>query len=285
MRDYVILTDSGTDLSYETAEQLGISMLDMTVIKEGDTPRPNSEVDVKEFYDFIRSKKTATTAAINTDTFISAMEKLILDGKDVIYLGFSSGLSSTFNSGRIAAEELSEKYPEHKIYACDTLCASLGQGMLVYLAARKQQAGASIDEIRDFVESHKLKLCHEFTVDNLMYLKRGGRVSATTAVLGTMLSIKPVMHMDNEGKLIKLDTTRGRRASLDAIFEKMKAKITDTDTVFICHGDCLEDAKYLEERAKKELGIKEIFIGYTGVVIGSHSGPGTMALFYLSNER
>lgn len=285
MRDYVILTDSGTDLSYETAEQLGISMLDMTVIKEGDTPRPNREVDVKEFYDFMRSKKTATTAAINPDAFISEMEKLILDGKDVIYLGFSSGLSSTFNSGRIAAEELSEKYPDSKIYACDTLCASLGQGMLVYLAAKKQQAGASIDEIRDFVESHKLKLCHEFTVDNLMYLKRGGRVSATTAVLGTMLSIKPVMHMDNEGKLIKLDTTRGRRASLDAIFEKMKAKITDMDTVFICHGDCLDDAKYLEERAKNELGVKEVFIGYTGVVIGSHSGPGTIALFYLSNER
>ena len=286
MRDYVILTDSGTDLSPEMAEKLGIKMLDLLVIMEGDsTPRPNSSVDCKEFYEFLRSKKSASTSAVNPDTFAEAMESIIKEGKDVIYLGFSSGLSNTFNAGRIAAEELSEKYPDNKIYAVDTLCASLGEGLLVYLAAKKQQAGADIDEVKSYVEQNRLHLCHQFTVEDLMFLKRGGRVSAATAVVGTMLSIKPVMHVDNEGHLIKVGTARGRKASLDALLNKMKDTIIDKDIMFICHGDCIDDANYVAERAKTEFGIKEVFIDYTGVVIGSHSGPGTLAIFYLGTER
>ncbi len=285
MRDYVILTDSGTDLSAQVAKELDLKVLDLMVIMEGGEPTPNSAVDPKEFYDFLRAKKMATTSAINTETFAEAMEEIIKEGKDVIYLGFSSGLSNTFNAGRLAVEELSEKYPDSKLYAVDTLCASRGQGMLVYLAAKKKQAGATIDELRDYVEENKLHLCHWFTVDDLMFLKRGGRVSAATAVMGTMLHIKPVMHVDNAGKLIKMGTARGRRASVDAIFDKMKSSIIDTQTMFICHGDCIDDANYLAERAKTELGIKEVFIDYTGVVIGSHSGPGTLAVFYLGTER
>lgn len=286
MRDYVILTDSGTDLSAKMAKELDITILDLMVIMDNDpTPKPNSSVGHREFYEFLRSKHTATTSAVNTDAFVEEMEKAVNDGKDVIYLGFSSGLSNTFNAGRLAAEELSEKYPDSKIYAVDTLCASLGEGLLVYLAAKKKQSGATIDELRDYVEATKLHLCHWFTVEDLMFLKRGGRVSAATAVVGTMLSIKPVMHVDNAGKLIKMGTARGRKASIDALFEKTKATVTDTEVMFICHGDCIDDANYLAERLKNELGVKEVFVDYTGVVIGSHSGPGTLAVFYIGTER
>jgi DegV family protein with EDD domain len=288
MRDYVILTDSGTDLPRDKAKEIGVTVLDLMVLMEGDpTPKPDSAVNHKEFYDFLRTKKTATTSAVNPETFSEEMEKFLKEGYDIIYIGFSSGLSNTYNAGRIAAQELSEKYPDSKIYACDTLCASLGQGLLVYLAAQKKLAGATIDEVRDFVELNKLHLCHEFTVDDLMFLKRGGRVSAATAAIGTMLSIKPVMHVDNEGHLVKVGTARGRKASIDALFNNLKAKAIDIgeQTVFICHGDCIDDAKYLESRLVGELGVKEVFIGYTGVVIGSHSGPGTLAVFYLGTER
>ncbi len=286
MRDYVILTDSGTDLSKEKAKEVGIKVLDLTVLKEGDpTPYPNSEVDPKEFYAFLRTKKMAKTSAVNPEAFKEEMEKIISEGKDVIYLGFSSGLSNTYNAGRIAAEELSEKYPDSKVYACDTLCASLGEGLLVYLAAKKKLSGASIDEVRDYVEENKLHLCHQFTVDDLMFLKRGGRVSAATAIVGQALGIKPVMHVDNEGHLIKVGTARGRKNSIDALFNKVKETITDRDIMFICHGDCIDDANYVAERLKNELGVKEVYIDYTGVVIGSHSGPGTLALFHLGTQR
>ena len=266
-------------------QELDIKLLDLMVIIEGEKPKPNSEVEPKEFYALLRDKKSATTSAVNPETFSAEMDKILSEGKDILYLGFSSGLSNTYNAGRIAAEEMSEKYPEAKVYACDTLCASLGQGMLVYLAAKKRLAGASIDEVRDYVEATKLHQCHWFTVDDLMFLKRGGRVNAATAAVGTMLGIKPVMHVDNEGHLIKVGTARGRKASLDALFEKTKATITETEVMFICHGDCIADAEYIAERAKTELGIKQIFIDYTGVVIGSHSGPGTLAIFYIGTER
>ncbi|MBO7310901.1 MAG: DegV family protein [Clostridia bacterium] len=287
MKDFIILTDSGTDFSKDMAAELGVKVLDLVVMREGFEPTPNGEVDAKEFYAFLRAKKSATTSAINSDTFAEAMEQIISEGKDVIYLGFSSGLSNTYNAGRIAAEEMREKYPDSKIYACDTLCASLGEGLLVYLAAKKRLAGATIDEVRDFVEQNKLKLCHEFTVDDLMFLKRGGRVSTTTALIGTALGIKPVMHVDNEGHLIKVGTARGRRASIDALFDRLseRAIAPAEQTMFICHGDCIEDATYLSERLKNELGVKEVYIGYTGVVIGSHSGPNTLAVFYIGNER
>ena len=286
MRDYVILSDSGTDLPPELAKELDVRVLDLMVIMEGEPePKPDSTVDQKEFYQFLRDKKMASTSAINPETFSEVMEEYVKNGKDVLYLGFSSGLSNTYNAGRIAAEELSEKYPDAKIYACDTLCASLGQGMFVYLAAKKKQAGATIDELRDWVEANKLHQCHWFTVDDLMFLKRGGRVSATTAAIGTLLGIKPVMHVDNAGKLIKMGTARGRKASLDALVDKAKETATETDVMFICHGDCIDDANYVAERVKNELGVKEVIIGYTGVVIGSHSGPGTLALFYIGTER
>lgn len=288
MKNYTILTDSGTDLPREFAEQLDIRVIDLTVIMEGSAePRLNGDVDVKEFYSFLRSKKTATTSAVNTEAFRAAMEDIIQNGNDCIYIGMSSALSNTYNAGRIVAKELSAKYPESRIYACDTLCASLGQGLLVYHAAKKRDKGATIDELRDYIEQTKLHLCHEFTVDDLMFLKRGGRVNTATAAIGTMLGIKPVMHVDNEGRLIKLGTARGRRTSIDALFKRVAERAVEPadQIMFICHGDCIDDANYLAEKLKKELNVKEVFIGYTGVVIGSHSGPGTLAVFYLGTER
>ena len=266
MIDYVILTDSGSDLTREEAGELDLRILDLSVTIEGEEPKPGSEIDIKELYSFLRTKSKASTAAVNIDEFEAAMEPILKEGKDILYLGFSSGLSSTYSSAKIAAEELSEKYPERKIYTVDTLAASLGQGLLVYLAAKKRLAGESIEAVRDYVEEIKLNLCHWFTIDDLFFLKRGGRVSATTAVVGTMLSIKPVMHVDNEGHLIKMGVARGA-------------------TVFISHGDCYEDAQYLADRIKNEIGVKEIRIGYVGTVIGCHSGPGTLALFFLGSER
>lgn len=288
MNNYVILTDSGTDLTKEMAQEYGVEIIDLTVSIEGKEPVLNSEVDPKELYAMLRDKKSASTSAINLETFKERMAAHLKEGRDVLYLGFSSGLSYTFTAGSLAAEELCEEYPDRRVYAVDTLCASLGQGLLVYLAAQLKNGGADIEEVKTFVEKNRLNLCHWFTVDDLFFLKRGGRVSGATAVVGTMLGIKPVMHVDNAGKLVKVSVARGRKASIDALFTKIKdtAKGDLKDaTVFISHGDCEEDAKYLGDRIVKELGVKELRIGYVGPVIGSHSGPGTLALFYLGTER
>lgn len=288
MSNYVILTDSGTDFTKEMIEELDVELLDLWVTRENEEPVPNSSLDLSEFYAFLREKKSASTAAVNIDSFIEIMTPILEAGKDILYLGFSSGLSSTYASGKLAADELMEKYPDRKIYTVDTLAASLGQGLLVYLAAKRRLAGESIESVRNFVENNKLNLCHWFTIDDLFFLKRGGRVSGTTAVVGTMLGIKPVMHVDNEGHLINVAKARGRRASVDALFDKAKNTMIGeraNSSVFISHGDCIEDAEYLAERIKNEIGVKEVRIAYVGSVIGSHSGPGTLALFFLGSER
>ncbi len=287
MSNYVILTDSSTDLVPEIIDCPDLYFVQLDVIVEGEEAKENRDVDSKEFYAKLREKKNATTNAANIEKFIEEMEKHLSLGKDILYLGFSSGLSGTYNAGFVAAKELSEKYPDRKIYTVDTLAASLGEGLLVYLAAKKMEEGVSIDEARDFVEENKLHMAHWFTVDDLFFLKGGGRVSAATAVVGSMLSIKPVMHMDNAGKLIKVTTARGRKASIDALFNKMKETAIEPENqvVFISHGDALEDAEYLADRVKNELGVKDVKISYVGPVIGAHSGPGTLALFFLATER
>ena len=287
MSNYVIFTDSCCDLSREMYASLGLKVLQMDVIMEGEKPTPNDRLDIKEVYEKLRAKKSASTAAINMERFYETFEKTLQEGLDILYLGFSSGLSATYHASTVAAQELSEKYPARKIYTVDTLCASMGQGLLVYHAAKLKKSGADMEAVRDYVENNKLNLCHWFTVDDLFFLKRGGRVSAATAVVGTILSIKPVLHVDNAGKLINVSKARGRKASVDAMFEKAKATLipNKNDVVFISHGDCIEDAEYLAGRVKNELGISEVIINYIGPVIGSHSGPGTLALFFLGTER
>lgn len=287
MKNYVIITDSSCDLTTEMAADLELSMLSLEALMEDGSTLLNDQIDVKDFYQQLRDKKKITTSAVSIERFVNFMEPYAQEGKDILYLGFSSGLSGTYNAGFVAAQELSERYPDRKIYTVDTLCASLGQGLLVYLCAKMRLNGADIEEVRSYAEDNKLHLCHWFTVDDLFFLKRGGRVSAATAVMGTMLSIKPVMHVDNKGKLINVSKARGRKASMDELFNRMKetAIHPETQTCFICHGDCEEDAKVLAERMKKELGVPEVIIGYTGPVIGAHSGPGTLAIFYLGTAR
>ena len=286
MSEYVILTDSGADLPSEISASLGIGVIDL-VLQFGDTTKFDSEMDKKEFYDRLRAKEPVTTSAVNMERFKEFFESYLKAGKDVLYLGFSSGLSATYVAGRNAAEELAEAYPERKVMTVDTLCASLGQGLLVTLAAKKKNAGASLDEVYAFVTENVLHLCHWFTVDDLFFLKRGGRVSAATAVLGTMLAIKPVLHVDNEGHLINVAKVRGRRAAVDALYDKIaeSAIAPEGQLYYICHGDCIEDAEYLAGKIRAAYPESEVMIGYTGTVIGAHSGPGTLALFFLGAQR
>lgn len=287
MNNYVILTDSSCDLSAKTMEQYGIESIALEVNIDGIGTKYNNELDIKEFYDLVRAKTDVKTSAINIERFKEFFKKYLDEGKDVIYLGFSSGLSATYMNGKNACEELSEEYPDRKIVAIDTLCASRGQGLLVTLAAIKKNEGATYEEIVKYVEDTKLHLCHWFTVDDLFFLKRGGRVSAATAVLGTVLSIKPVMHVDNDGHLINVAKVRGRRASITAMVDKVAETGIEPDSqlMYICHGDCIEDAQLLSDMIKEKYPNCEIMIDYTGPVIGAHSGPGTLAIFYIGTER
>ena len=221
------------------------------------------------------------------ESFCTVFEEIAKEGKDIIYIGFSSGLSATYMAGKNAAEDTMEKYPECKIFTVDSLCAALGQGLFVKYAVDKKKEGATLEELKAYLEGLLPKLAHWFTVDDLFFLKRGGRVSAATAVMGTVLSIKPVMHVDNAGKLINVAKARGRDASIKALFENMKRSAIDPagQTVYICHGDCYDDAKKLADMITAEFGIKDILIDYVGPVIGAHSGPGTLALFFVASER
>ena len=289
MRNYVIVTDSCIDMTQEMVDSLGIRVAQLDIIIEGeDGAVPNNAVDIKEVYTKLRNKKTISTSAVSIGRFTDLFKEILSEQDvDILYLGFSSGLSSTYSSAKVALEDVQDEYPDRKLFAVDTLCASMGQGLIVYLACKMKEDGATIEEVRDFVENNKLNLCHWFTVDDLFFLKRGGRVNAATAVLGTMLSIKPVLHVDNAGKLINVSKAKGRKASINAMFENMKKTMIPekNSVVFISHGDCIEDAEYLAGLVRNELGIQHVEISYVGPVIGSHSGPGTLALFYIGTER
>ena len=290
MSDFVILTDSSADLSAQLAEELDVQVLPLTVTIGGREYRDwpdHRELDPGQFYARLRGGELATTAGVNVASYVEILEPLLQAGRDVLILAFSSGLSTTYNSSAVAVQELGEKYPERKLYTVDTLCASQGQGLMVWYAAQQRALGWSIEEVRDWVESHRLNLCHQFTVDDLYFLKRGGRVSAAAAVVGSMLHIKPVLHVDNEGHLINIGRVRGRQASLKALVDRMEETAIDSGslTVFISHGDCLDDARTVADMVKKRFGVQDVFINYVGPVIGAHSGPGTVALFYMGTAR
>ena len=289
-KEYVIMTDSSCDLPQELADQLGLEVLPLEVMADGKNYRnwlDGREIGFKEFYKLAREGKELKTSAVNTAAFEEKMEKLLKEGKDILYIGFSSGLSTTYNSGEAAARELREKYPDRKIYTVDTLAASLGQGMIIYYAAKKKEAGATIEEVRDFVENEKLHMCHWFTVDDLNYLKRGGRISAATAAVGTMLSIKPVMHMDNEGHLVAVGKARGRKAALCQLLDTMGelGEGLEWQTTFICHSDCMDDAQYVASQMKERFGVAQVNINWIGPVIGANTGPGTIGIFFWGRER
>ena len=282
---FQIITDSCCDLNQEQYNAWNVKCVPLTVTYNGESHRNFSEdAAVKAFYDQLRSGVTATTAAANPDDWATEM-KLSLDaGLDVLALCFSSGLSTTYQSAVIAAKELQEYYPDRKILVCDTLCAALGQGLLVHYACRLRDEGKSIDEVCAWVEDHKLNICHWVTVDDLNHLKRGGRISATTAIVGGMLNIKPIIYVDNDGHLINTAKVRGRRTAIEYLAKKLRETATDLDTVFIAHGDCPEDAAALEVLVK-EAGAKNVLTGYVGPVIGAHTGPGVLVLFFLGQHR
>lgn len=284
---YQIITDTCCDFPTEMYEKLGVVAVPLAVLYKGENYDSYTEQWLKDLYAGLRNGESASTCAINPEGWARYMEPVLERGEDVLVLSFSSGLSTTYQSAVIAADELGEKYPDRQIRVVDTLCASLGQGLFVYYACQKRDAGLTLDQLTAWCEENKLKLCHWVIADDLMYLKRGGRVSAASAVAGTLLQIKPLIHVDNAGKLIPVGKLRGRKAAIKALCDKVEQTGLpgENDTIFICHGDCEEDAKTLEAMLKEKYGTKNVFYYYIGAVIGSHAGPGTMAIFYLGTER
>lgn len=288
--NFEIVTDSCANLSEDILEENQIRVLSLSFFVEGKeyySYEPGKQTDLSAFYQMMREKKEITTSLVNADRVMQCLEPLLEAGKDVLYICFSSGLSGTYQAAAIAMEELREKYPERKIFLVDSLAAALGQGLLVYFAIEQRKQGKSIEEVYNWQMDNRLKVCHWFTVDDLFFLKRGGRVSAATAVLGTALNIKPVLHVDNEGHLINMEKARGRKKSLDSLvkhFEETAIEPGKTP-VYISHGDCLEDAEYVADQLRNKFGVEKFLIRILDPVIGAHAGPGTVALFFYGEER
>ena len=290
MSDYVIMTDSCCDLSAELAAELELEVLPLRLELEGRSYRnllDGGEIGFQEFYAKVRSGAMPVTSAVNVGEFEAAMRPILEAGKDILCLCFSSALSTTYQSAVIAGRELEEDFPERKVRVVDSLCASMGQGLFVWLCAQEKKKGKTLEEVLDFAEGAKGNICHWFTVDDLNHLKRGGRVSAAAALFGTMLSVKPVLHVDKEGRLIPMEKCRGRKASLLALVDHMEKTAVDPERypVFISHGDCREDAEFVAEEVRRRLGVREVYIHYVGPVIGSHTGAGVMTLFFVGRER
>lgn len=290
MADFKILTDSCGDLSPALITQLELDVFPMFFHlggKDYQNYPDDRELSNRVFYDNLRDGQVATTVAVNPAQWSELARPHLEAGKDILILAFSSGLSTTYQSACLAAEELREEFPDQKIEVVDSLCASMGEGLFCYHVARKRQSGATLEETKEYALSIRLKLCHWFTVDDLYFLKRGGRVSSTAALVGTMLQIKPVLHVDDEGHLIPVTKVRGRKAALNQLVKEMEATATDPEnqTVFISHGDCIEDAQYVKKLIQEKLGTRNIILNPIGPVIGAHSGPGTVALFFLGSKR
>lgn len=288
MEDYVIFTDSSCDIEPELLKQWEVPFVSLTYkFDEDSESHGNYDLPFPSFYQRMRDGSVARTAAANMETFKEAFRPTLQAGHDILYIGFSSGLSTTVNSAAMAAKELMEEIPGRRVIVEDTFAASAGFGLLVWLTVLEKRKGADLDAAARFVEDTRFHICHWFTVDDLVYLKRGGRVSAAAAFVGGILGIKPVMHMDDPGHLIPMFKVRGRKASIKAMADKYGELAINPghDTVFISHGDCIEDAKYLEKLLAERYGAKVELITYVGPVIGSHSGPGTLALFFQGRER
>lgn len=289
MKNFTIITDSTVDLPKEYIEENGLRIVYLSYIIGDETYTGDKQLPVKEFYDKMRKGIMPTTSQANPDTVKKILEEELQKNREILCLVFSSGLSGTYNSFRIAAEEVLEENKDCKIIVVDTLAASLGEGLLVHKAVELRKAGKSLEETAKWVEENKLNLVHAFTVDDLFHLHRGGRVSKATAIVGSMINIKPILHVDNEGHLIALSKSRGRKKSLHALVDYMEEKIgsyaNQNDVIFISHGDCIEDANLVKEEVEKRFGIKKFLINEVGPTIGAHSGPGTVALFFLGENR
>ena len=282
---FKIITDSCCDLA-ELAAELDLTVVPLSVEMDGNV-YTEGDMTPKELYDHLRAGKMPKTSAVNPDGWARYIRPILEGGEDALVITFSSGLSATYQSAVIAAEELRDEFPDRKIIIVDSLCAAAGQGLLVWSAAQRRAEGKSIEETAAWVEEHKRSLCHWVTVEDLMHLKRGGRVSAATAVVGTMLSIKPIIRVDMSGKLESVGKARGRKASLNHILDRMAETFVPemNDTVFIGHGDCPADAEYLAQQVRDRFGVQNVIIRYVGAVIGSHTGPGVAVVFYYGKNR
>ncbi len=288
-RNYIISTETTCDMPMEYYQKNGVHYLGLTyTINDKDY---NSALDdgisSADFYKMLRAGAESKTAQVSPDAATIAFEELVKEGYDVLHLSFSSALSGTYQSCKIAANDVMERYPDAKIVVVDSLAASMGQGLMLNYALALKNSGKSIDEVVDIIEKEKLNFCHNFTVDDLHFLSRGGRISKMTAIMGTALGIKPLLHVDDEGRLINVGKVRGRKQSLNWLVDKMAERVGDkkNDVVYISHADVKEDAEYVAELVRKRFGIKDIVIGDIGPVIGSHSGPGTVALFFIGETR
>ena len=289
MSEYVITTDNNSDLPEKYLKDHGVGCMYLSYSMDGKNYTHENFLPEHEFYEAMRNGSMPTTAQVNPENAKALLEPYLKEGKDILHIAFSSGLSGTYNSSRIAAEELMEEYTDRRIIVVDSLSASLGQGLLVWLAQQKKELGQTLEDVAVWVEKIKLKMVHLFSVDDLNHLYRGGRVSRTTAIVGSMLNIKPVLHVDNEGKLTAIGKVRGRKKALQELVKLMDEKIgsfgAGCDTIFISHGDCEQDAQYVAAKVKEKYNIKNIIINQVGATIGAHSGPGTMALFFVGDVR
>lgn len=287
---YKIFTDASCNLSVDMLNELGVVYRSLTMVVDGQEINnylTDEKFSFKGFYDRLRNKEHIKTSLLNVEEFTEVFEEILSGGDDILALLISSAISGTYQAAKIAADDLREKYPERKIIVIDSLAASIGHGLLVYYAAKMQQEGKTIDETADFIYKNRLKLVHKFTVDDLFFLKRGGRLSGGVAMIGTILQIKPVLHVDDEGRLVSQAKVNGRKKSINALYESFKENVVDPENqvLAICHGDCLEDAEYLANKIRKEYNVKDIIINYCDPVIAAHAGPGVLALFYLGNVR
>ena len=287
MDEYQIITDFGCDLPLHIAEERNIEVIPMEVFIEGEEPKKGSEVDVYEFYQKLREKKVAKTSAVSIDAFVTAFTAHLEKGEDIVYVALSSGLSGTFSAANIAAGELREKFPERNIYIVDSRSGSIGEGLIAYFAALKKAEGATAEEVASYAQEAAYQLCSWFTVDDLFFLKRGGRLSAATAIVGSLFMIKPILHASEEGKLIPGSKARGRRGAIEALadaVERLAVNLAE-QVIGISHSDCLKDALDLETMLREKWDIKDVIISEIGPVIGAHCGPGTLAIFFIGTEK
>ncbi len=287
---FEIVTDSSANLTDDQIKDYNLSVISLSYFVNGKEYKgyiKGIKTDYKSFYEFARQKSLITTSLPEYKEFLSVFNPIIENEKDLLYIGFSSALSGTFQSANNYLDELKEKYPDRKIYAVDSLCASMGQGLLVYYTVKLRNEGKTIEETFNWLEENKLSFCHWFTVDDLFFLQRGGRLSTFSAIAGTMLSVKPVLHVDELGKLVLAEKVRGRRKALSSLVDRMESSINldKKQPIFISHGDCIEDAEYVATLIRERFEFSDITINYIDPVIGSHSGPGTIALFFIGNKR
>ena len=287
MNEFVIVSDSTVDLPKEYLQSKQVPIISLSYIMDGVTYEEMDGLSHKEFFEKLRAGSLPTTSQINPEQAREALEPFAKEGKDILYIGFSSGLSGSYNSVRMAAEDLKEEYPDINIIAIDSLCACMGEGLLLYKALELKEHGMSMEEIAKWVEANKLHICHNVTVDDLNHLHRGGRISKTTAVVGSMIKIKPIIHMSDEGKLVVIGKERGRKKSLVSIVDCMEKQMQgyDNDIVMITHGDCIEDAEFVKKQVEERFGIHNVMINGIGSVIGSHTGAGVVAVFFMGDKR